>query len=98
MDYIWIIAIALVAYVAYHLYIKPMRIKAYYSKTFKDLGYKVFEYPYSFLAPPFLMDIIESQKIKMISAIQVSTFTAITTIWQFLMYLISLNSCFSMIN
>lgn len=42
MEYLWISLIVVLGYLAYILYIKPLRLKAYYSKTLKAQGYKVF--------------------------------------------------------
>lgn len=42
MEYIWIAVVILLTYLIYKLYIKPITMKAYYSKIFKAQGYKVF--------------------------------------------------------
>jgi len=42
MEYIWTVVIVLLTYLVYKLIIRPIQIKAYYSKIFKANGYKVF--------------------------------------------------------
>ena len=53
LSYILILLIILVAYLAYTFYVRPVRLKAHYSKVLKEKGYKVFEHPYQMLKAPF---------------------------------------------
>lgn len=48
-----LLIIGLLTYLIYVLYVRPIRLKAHYSKLFRDLGYKVYEKPYQMHTAPF---------------------------------------------
>jgi len=52
IEYLLAVFVALAAYLAYKLFIKPLRIKAHYSKLFKAKGFKFNEFPYHVLKAP----------------------------------------------
>jgi len=63
-QYILALLVVLITYLAYKLYLKPLRIKAYYSKLLKDKGFKIFEYPYQLLKAPFFEDMFTNVREK----------------------------------
>ncbi len=56
MTYLVLVFTLLIAFLAYRLFIKPMRLKAHYSKLFKSLGYRVYEKAYEVHTVPFYDD------------------------------------------
>jgi len=62
--YIVGILLGLLAYLAYTLFIKPLRLRAYYIKTFQAHGYKVYTYPYQVHTLPFYEDFFKSLREK----------------------------------
>lgn len=53
-----------IAYLAYTLFLKPLKLKAHYSRLLKQKGYKIYEFPYKVHTAPLFEDFLINQKEK----------------------------------
>ena len=58
--YIIALAILVIIYLSYVLYIKPLKIRSHYVNLFKGKGYKVRVFPYKLLDVPFYREMMSA--------------------------------------